>query len=280
MWSDSLKEREATRTKEAILILKNHRWTEPLLKRFKDGGEFIQSNKSIMFELRFAAEICERGFEAVYESLGINDSSIEFKIEVEGDTWLIELVSIQSSDAAREAVVSNAGFYSQLLQTGNSDERQTPEGELILVEQKIGEKVFHNRKPHKFPEPKPNVYHVIIVDMRGFLDGGGGDKTDYTQIAIGADTIPDELTAFWKNKDGGLEPIKGLYEGNNPLNAAKYVRERIHYIGFLAEKKYSKDEFKSDIYHISNPVLFRDCSAIKIYDRYPMKSIEQCITWS
>ena len=276
MWSDSLKEREVERTNEAILVLKDITWAEPLLKRFKDGGEFISSNKSIMFELRFAAEVCRRGFEAVYESKGVNDSSIEFKIEVEGVSWLIELISICSSDAARGAVVSKNGLYSQLLQTGNSDERQTPEGELILVEQKIGEKVFHNNRPHKFPEPKPNSFHVIIVDMRGFLDGGGGDKTDYIQISSGAQHIPRELrelTAFWKNKEGVLEPIKGLYEENNPLRAARYVRERIHFLGFVAEKEYSINEIMSKLYHIPNPILFRDCSASTVYGHYPMKSL-------
>lgn len=278
MWSDSLKEREVERTKEAILELKDSKWAEPLLNRFEDGGEFILSNKSIMFELRFAAEVCRRGFEAVYESPGVNDSSIEFNIELDGVNWLIELVSILSSDAAREAVVSKDGLYSQLFQTptGNSDERQSPEGELILVEQKIGEKVFHNNKPHKFSEPKPNVYHIIVVDMRGFLDGGGGDKTDYTQIASGANCIPEErreLTVYWKNKNGDLEPIKGLYEKNNPLRAARYVRERIHYIGFIAEKEYSKDELMSKIYYISNTLLFHDSSARTVYNHYPMKSV-------
>lgn len=271
MWSDSLSEREVERTKEAISRLKDAKWAKPLLKRFKDGGEFILSNKPIMFEVRFASEICDRGFEAVYEALGVNDSSIEFKIEDEGTTWLIELVSIQSSDAAREAVKSKDGVYSQLLQTRNSDLRQTPEGELILVEQKIGEKVYHNQKPHKFPEPKPNVYHIIIVDMRGFLDGGGGDKINYTQIASGADAIPENLrplVMLWKGK-----PIRGLYEGNNPLNAAKYVRERIHYIGFVAEKEFSKNELKSEIYYMPNPTLFDNFSASKVYNLYPMKSI-------
>jgi len=270
MWSNNLKELEVERTKEAISVLADVNWARPLLKRFTDGGEFIASNKSIMFEVRFAAEIFDRGLEAVYEAHGVNNSSIEFKIENKGNTWLIELVSIQISDAAREAVTLDDGIYSQFFQTNNTDFRQTPEGELILVEQKIGEKVYCNGKHHKFPEPAPNIFNVIIVDMRGFLDGGGGDKINYTQIACGVDSIPERLkplAMLWNDK-----PIMGLYEKNNPLKAAKYVRQRIHYLGFIAEKKYSKQELKNEIFYVPNPSIFNNLSASKVYNLYPMKS--------
>jgi hypothetical protein len=271
MWTNNLKKREVERTKKAISILKDVEWAKPLLKRFKDGAKFIDSNKPLIFEVRFAEEIYDRGLEAVIETPGVNNSSIDFKIQYKGNNWLIELVSIQSSDAATEAVTSRDGVYSQLLQSNNFDQRQTPEGEVILVEQKIGEKVYRNNKPHKFPKPKPHVYNIIIVDMRGFFDGRGGDKINYTQIACGAAAIPESLqplVMLWNGK-----PIMGLYEKNNPLKSAKYIRQRIHYLGFIAEKKYFKHELKSEIFYIPNLNFFDNLSASKVYNLYPMKSI-------
>jgi hypothetical protein len=79
-------------------------------------------------------------------------------------------------------------IYEQTLRTDATDHRQSEEAEMLTAEQKIGEKVFADGRPTKFPVPSSAV-HAIVVDMRGYLDEGG-DIFDYRQMAYGPSGIP------------------------------------------------------------------------------------------
>jgi hypothetical protein len=79
------------------------------------------------------------------------------------------------------------------------ERKQSEEGEGLLVLQKIGEKVHDGRRPIKFPEPRPNTFGAIVVDMRGHF--GGGDIEDWKQIAFWAEVVPPELRKYWLDKN-------------------------------------------------------------------------------
>ena len=146
---------------------------------------------------------------------------------------------------------------------------------MIKAAEKIGEKVFANGGPTKFPIPTA-AKHLILTDMRGFLDQGG-NYLDYLQIAYGQRGIPPDhawATLFWPTQSGTLEPNKGLFEKTNPLTAAPLIQERIHFLGFICEKGYEEGEIGRIAYYFANPNMFSDDrEAKRILASYPLHPI-------
>lgn len=273
MWSDTLMKREAEFTKQAIVALNGITWAKPVLERLKQAGGLKSENMPLMFEVRFAYELHRAGKVAEYEySAGVGVSTIEFRIQ--GDiTWLFELVSIRTSQAAKKAITQTGLLYEQILTTNAEDDAQSEEAEMIKAQQKIGEKVFKDGAPTKFPMPIDNVYHVILADMRGYLDEGG-DVFDYRQMAYGAPGIPSQyswMIHYWKTDAEKLKPIKGLFEKSCPLRAARHIQERIHFLGFLCEREYQNGEIPRTAYYLPNPHMLTNEAAGKIYETFPLK---------
>ena len=98
-----------------------------------------------MFEVRFAQELHRAGVTAEYEfHAGVGDSSVEFRLDTT-PTWLIELVSVRASDAAKGAIRQVELIYEQLLRPTPDDTGRSEKAEMIATEQKIGEKVSRIR---------------------------------------------------------------------------------------------------------------------------------------
>ena len=93
----------------------------------------------------------------------------------------------------------------------------------------------------------------------------------YGYSGIEPSEYKDMLIRFWEIKPGRKEPIKGLFEKNNPIKASKYIRERIHFIGFVREKEYVEGELADRTYYLGNPHLFKSNKEIKrAYQTYPL----------
>ena len=188
---------------------------------------------------------------------------------------MIELVSIEISDAAKCATKHIEPFSVTHLESNAEDRKQSEEGEIILVQQKIGEKVYSNGKPIKFPPVSDNIYSLVLVDMRGYLAGTGGDIDDYHEIASGIYGLKPEdrwKAHFWKDGNGKSAPIKGIFDKNNPLHASKTLQERIHFIGFADEKEYGQGELLNQIHYIGNPTLFDSDESLKaVYNKMPFR---------
>lgn len=273
MWSDTLTTAEAEFTQRAIDRLAKIYWAKPVVDRLQQAGGIKSKNMPLMFEVRFAHELYKKGKTAQYEfNAGVGDSTVEFKIASE-ITWLVELVSIRTSQAARKAITQNGLIFQQVLSTGSEDIAQSEEAEMITAEQKIGEKVFAKGKPTKFPKPEDNVFSLILIDTRGYLDHGGS-SFDYRQMAYGAPGIPrqySQMIHYWKKDDGKLEPISGLFEDNCPLRAAPYIQDRIHFLGFICERDYCEGEMTNKGLYLPNPHLLPNDEAKRIYDSYPLR---------
>jgi len=272
MWSDCLRTAEVHRTEKAISDLSSVSWAKPVLSRLENAGGIKAENMPLMFEVRFAQELHHAGITAEYEyNAGVGDSTVEFRLNTNPE-WLIELVSIRTSNAAKRAIRKVGLIYEQLIRPTPKDPGRSEEGEMITAEQKIGEKVFSGGKPTKFPVLDSSL-RLILTDMRGYLDEGG-DVLDYRQMAYGASGIPAEyswLIHYWESQPGNLSPIKGLFESDNPLRAAKYIQERIHFLGFVRERDFNNGEIKNTGYYLSNWHLFStNQDAIKAYETYPL----------
>lgn len=257
MWSDRLTSKEADRTQRAINELSTVPWAKPLLLRLERAGGFKSENMSLMFEVRFAHELYRAGVSAEYEyPAGVGDSTVEFRTNT-SPPWLIELVSVRTSNAAKRAIRQTGLIYEQLLAPPPDDPARSEEAEMITAEQKIGEKVFANGKPTKFPSIT-NSLHMILTDIRGYLDEGG-DIFDYRQMVYGVSDIPAEyswMVHYWQGR-----PIKGLFEKDNLLRAARHLQERIHFLGFVRERYFHEGEIREIAYYLANPHLFQNQKA-------------------
>jgi hypothetical protein len=256
MLSDRLTTREADHTKAAIDELRSVPWAQPLLARLSAAGGLRSENMPLLFEVRFACELHRSGGTAEYEyAAGVGNSTIEFRIPG-SPSWLVELVSVRKSDAMRRATTTS-GIVTILSPDAASDMSQSEAAELITAEQKIAEKVFAKGKPTKFPAPADHI-HMILVDIRGYLDAGG-DRLDWLEIAAGTASIPPSrhmAIHYWTGRDGKARPVLGLYEKNNPIEGARYIQERIHVIGFVREQKYVPREIQDSAFYVPNPYLF------------------------
>lgn len=269
MWSDSLTVQEVDYTNSAIAQLENFNWAKPIVNRVRERGGLKSENMPLLFEIRFAYELHLNDFSAEYEyNAGVGGSTIEFMVK-NSKKWLIELLSIRATKAAKSAISKTGLIYIQKFNV--KDTAQSAEAEMITAEQKIGEKVFRNKKPIKFPLPNDS-FHLILADCRGYLDHGG-DVYDYRQMAYGADGIPHDrswMVHYWKIKDK-YEPIKGLFEKSNLLKSAKYIQERIHFLGFITESAFCKGEIKKKAYYLANPHLFKsEKEAKEAFKTYPL----------
>lgn len=275
VFSDRLHSTEVERTESAISALSKVKWAKPVLARLERAGGIQPENMPLMFEVRFADELHKAGVTAQYEfPAGVGNSTVEFRLNTE-PVWLIELVSVRTSDAAHRATHQIGPLcYEQLLRPTPEDPGRGEEGEMITAEQKIGEKVFSRGRPTKFPPPDGSL-RLILTDMRGYLDEGG-DLADYNEIAYGWRALArlqhgEMMVHHWKTAEGKFEPIKGLFEHGNPLAAAKSVRERIHFLGFVREERFYDGEIQQTSLLLPNGELFAtQDDAVRAYATYPL----------
>jgi len=285
MWPDILTRREAEYCERVIGELRDVQWVRPLLDRILERGGVKYETKPLLFELRFAYELQLLGLKAKYEyETGVGSSTVDFYIPIGGIEWLVELVSLQVSDAVKDATRYDGLVSSVELSSDAADLRQTPEAGMIRAQEKIADKVFSKVDgPVKFPPVKLRRYHVILCDMRGYLLNGG-DKWDYRQMAYGHAGIPvshpqrEMLIQYWaKRADGLSEPIKGLFEESNPTRGVKYIQERVHFLGFVNERKYGKGCVQESSQYLANWHLFSEDAMAKDVFRahYPMKIVKK-----
>jgi hypothetical protein len=252
IWTDTLTTQEVEFTRRAIGVLSNAPWANPLLSRLRKRGGIKRENMPLMFEVRYAYELHRAGLMAVYEfPTGVKNSTVDFCVR-NSATWLIELVSIRSTE----------------------DPRKSPgSAQMITVLEKIGQKVLSKGAATKFPPPDQS-FHVILVDVRGYLDEGG-DVFDYREMAYGAYGIPEEnawMIHHWNQVQGAPLPVRGLFQQSNPQLSARHIRERIHFLGFVREREFKEREIPNVAYYLSNPHLFstQEC-ALEAFRAYPLQ---------
>lgn len=277
--SDYLTNREIEYMDHVLNELQNVNWINPLISKIEtNGGIENITNIPLLFEVRYAYEIHLRNIQVQYEyKAGVGQSTVDFRCVGEHE-WFIELVSILPSKAGKQAIhefnpsgiklPDGVGVYEQTLASDSENQKMSEEGEILLAQQKIGEKVFADDQPIKFPVPK-NAFHVIVADIRGMLGIGGAnaqDRCDYLEIAYGSKWV--EQLGYPSHK-WQSQPIIGLFEAGNPLPSAKYIQERVHFIDFVCERKYEAGEIPKRTVWAANPFLF-------MYDK--MKAREVRIT--
>lgn len=264
MWSDVLTTQEVDDYfKRVRPTLENHVQGNRIVREIeKRGGVNRQTEarivKPLLFEARFAVDLVVSDIDWEYEhKTGVDDSSVDFRIEKAGVRFLIELVSIQASATAKANMVEcGGGIYSQTFGGVESDSKMSIAQEMILVQQKLLEKVVGNRGPTKFPSPVPEVVHGIVADLRGFLEEGG-DTEDYRQIVYGLAGLPEEQKQYGVSYSQGDKnvPVRGLFDPKCPAKGAQQLQDRVHFVGLVAERAYGDSPLVGKIESFENPSL-------------------------
>lgn len=253
MWSDELSTQEARFSEAVLRELEQVVWAKPLIEAVSSSG-ISSGTMPLLFEARFALDIHRAGWKAVYEhKAGVGESSIDFRI-LSNPEWHVELVSIRESQGFKSAIMLTNDVYELQLQTDAENPDHSEEAEMIRAQMKIGEKVLCAGAPTKFPIPNGAI-HVVLADMRGYL-GNGGDCWDYLQIAVGAQKFPP--SEQWKIHYWEGSPIRGLFEQTepqHPLRASSTARQRLHFLGFVAEQDYRFGEMREKACYLPNPDL-------------------------
>ncbi len=273
IFTDPLTMEEVNFSKKAGKELEQLEWTKDLLNESKiisalnakptDNRSYSSLNaiKSALFEIRFAYSIYNAGLIAEYEyTAGIGDTSVDFRC-TDGNNviWLIELTSLRESVAVKENTSIGNNYFSY--RSIPKKNKNSPEViDIIKTQKAICSKVVNNKgTPIKFPSVQPNCFHMIVVDMRSF-NAGISDCYDYHNIAYGSKSLIDKHDGIycrrWIDQSNATESyISGLFDEQHPDIKSQYVRERIHVLGFILEKKYSKNELKNNIKFFCNPNL-------------------------
>lgn len=280
MWADTLTLGEVEGTLAAAVDLTAVTWAVPLLSRTKpildrlrrgleereaySANPLQPSEMSFLFEVRFARALAAANVTAEYEyAAGVGNTTVDFRVNLD-PPWLVELVSLHESDAFKKAAWKSGAFEGFGLSSNAENPRQSEEGETLKAQDRIGNKVFeHGRGPVKFPAPNGAI-HMLMVDARGYMGAGHGDKADWYQTAYGPHGLEQHLIKFWTNpKTGQRQPIMGLFEVGCPLPASRIVQERLHVIGFICERDFAAGEIKEQTFYCCNPALFKNEQAAR-----------------
>jgi hypothetical protein len=204
---------------------------------------FNQQSIPFLFELRFAHELARRDISFQYEFQAFDDTSVDFRFSTEGACVLAELLSVGTTSRVNDSIstkssADGAVWHSLDLSDTHKDKRLTETGEVLIAQQKICEKVFKNGKPVKFPLPAASdAFHIIVVDMRGFLGGIPSDHADYFQLCFGNDAVGLAEKRFWR-ADGRDKPVLGIFQDTERPRGAREIRKRIHGILFTRDTTY------------------------------------------
>ena len=286
LWTDEITMKEVSASKKALKgLLKNSHFGKFIEQRikpncrkiFKKGLSLNEINKvkSDLFEARFLYEIVasSKCSEIEYEfEAGPGESSIDFKFIANGKTWLLELTSLRDSKNIKDKTwekeldggISSFGFCS--LTTGK--ENNIANLEIIKAQNALINKTINeDGGAIKFPEVIKNQYHIIAIDMRGFLCGRADDE-DFYVICYGDEgtnlSSSDTPEIVYLNTFNG-KPIVGIFDDNHPhKERASFLKERIHAIFFV-------NEIKNITSLYFNPKFFSLEEAKKIYNLFPLK---------
>jgi hypothetical protein len=239
--------------------LGNEQWVQPLLGDINNNGGLISANKSRFFELRFGYALHQAGITPQYEVPGEARSTLDFGFTSTDRNWLVELMRLENTLAVLEATkthVDEDGVTSDTMHLATGT-KNSVEGETLKAVERICQKCEHNRQPHKFPTPSGATSHVILVDIRNFIDEV--DDDDLITVGLGSEFVSHtKIRLKWEEN-----LIYGVFNKQNSLKGAKEARERVHFIGFVNETEYSAGGLAAKTQFIANPFLFATDSDVK-----------------
>jgi hypothetical protein len=301
----NLSEREATATQLALHVLRGVPWAAPLVARVAEGGGLSTANMPLLFEARFGLALHDCGIAPEYEyAAGVGETTVDFQF----GQWLVELYSLDESEALKAATWEMGSSFGRVLMTapppcpgeaerkqeklkrglallnastesdavkeviqrevlaeyGKTQEqqkelfKQSPGAEIVKAIERVVGKASRDGHPTKFPVPDGSRYSMLVVDARA-VGAASPDRHDCRLIAYGADAVSEWIDRHLIDAKGRAQPIRGAFDAGNRMRDAQHFRERVHFLGIVAEETYNRDELQYFIRFYHNPHLFRSC---------------------
>ncbi|VEG91212.1 hypothetical protein [Legionella spiritensis] len=283
-WTDGLSTDEVYFSIQSAQKLRTLGWTKKLLNDKKISHALqVQSDpkrtysdlneiKSALFEVRFAYALHTARLEASYEfRTNVANTSVDFKVQRQNATWLIELTSLRESNAVKEATSIDEEGYYQFLSIDRRDGNSVKVVELIKLQNAIYNKMCKSDNsgiiPIKFPSPSNQTYNIIVVDSRS-LSSGITDYYDFAIAVYGSNSVKDICDGifcrqFRNRQTGQLSPLQGIFEETNNHHCSTMIRERIHFVCFIHEKTYTENEIFDEMMVFKNPKYFTSDSDVE-----------------
>lgn len=267
---DFLSEREANYVQTIMDELQDVSWAAPLLRQIRENGGLTRCNMALFFELRFGYALHRQDVAPAYEFAGEGQSTLDFGFRFGNRDWRVELMRLEETQAVREATQSyedkdRTTWFSRTLSTNAADRRQSGEGETLKAVQRICQKCESNGQSHKFPPPQ-GTYQVLLVDFRTFSQGG--DVHDRVHIGLGAEFVREEMCRhYWEGV-----PISGVFNERTTVRGAQFIRERVHFLGFVNETKFVDGAFANATQFVANRHLLGGAAQAKAaLDCWPLQ---------
>ena len=139
---DILSQDEAEFAKAIIAALTGVPWAVPLLADIAASGGLTLANKAKFFELRFGYALHQAGITPTYEIAGEGGSTLDFGFTASGQSWRVEMMRLEETQAVRNATHTGTGeagtiLSSQVLSSNAQDQRQSEKGETLKAVQRI-----------------------------------------------------------------------------------------------------------------------------------------------
>jgi hypothetical protein len=110
----TLSESEATATLLALDVLRGVPWAAKLVARVAEGGGLSTANMPLLFEARFGLALHDCGIAPEYEyAAGVGETTVDFQF----GQWLVELYSLDESEALKAATWEKGSFFGRVLMT-------------------------------------------------------------------------------------------------------------------------------------------------------------------
>jgi hypothetical protein len=278
--SDVLLPREARFVEAILREFGCEPWAEQLLSDIAHHGGLISENKARFFELRFGYALHQAGIVPGYEVAGEGSSTLDFGFTSSGESWLVEMMRLEETEASRSATRSTVDangvvWTEHTLSTPPSDPtrsksapKQSEEGETLKAVQRICQKCERNGRPHKFPLPDGGL-HVLLVDFRTFQDGDA-DEQDMIHVGLGGEYLAEQThRRYWEDR-----VISGVFSPSTVVRGADHARARVHFLGFVNEGRYVNGEFASATLFVPNPFLFGNVDEVRAaISKWPLQPV-------
>lgn len=264
---DALSAADVQFANEIISELRPFQWARPLIEQIPDVFRLENEYKARIFELNFAYGLHRCGISPTYEADGDGNSKIDFSFKSKNIEWFVELMRLNETAASKLATDGGENIVTRMLSTphtnSNCDEiKQSIEGEMIKVIERILSKCIKNGNPHKFTIPT-NKINAIFVDITNYCDGG--DNYDKIQIAFGPDSIPPEYRMSF-----GGRPILGAFNARNATRNSHVFRERVHFIIFGSKYKFNPNA-PVMLDFAASPHLFQSKEEVRVaFESFPL----------
>ena len=153
-----------------------------------ERGGICEQAMPEMLEARVAHELVRLNRTFAYEyAAGVGNTTVDFRVDGPAPV-LLEIVSLRDSEGVKDAYRCEDPFTEFRLSSANlrdpEREMQSIEAELVVLQGKLGEKVFAAGRPIKFPEPNAGQYHVILMDVRRLFGAGEDMRSLVSELRL------------------------------------------------------------------------------------------------